>query len=219
MSSTADTLINDYLDRLESELAGFPSERRRELVQEIAEHISEARASLEVESEAEILNLLERLGDPAEIAAEARSPEQAADPPASVVVERRSTGLDIAALVLLLVGGVVLPVIGWIVGVALLWVSSTWTVGQKLLGTLVVPGGLALPLGLAVLATSSATCVQVPVAGAPNPVACTSGGSNGETVGTVFVILLAVASVVTIAYLARRMSRNAGAFAAQASSS
>jgi hypothetical protein len=59
------------------------------------------------------------------------------------------------------------------------------------------------------LATSSATCVQVPVAGAPNPIACSSGGSGGETLGTIVVILLAFASVATVAYLARRMNRNA----------
>jgi len=219
MSSTADTLVNDYLDRLEAELADFSSARRRELVQEIAEHIAEARASLEVETEAEVRNLLDRLGDPAEIAAEARGPEHAGDAAPAPVVERRGSGLDIAALALLLVGGLVLPVVGWIVGVVLLWVSSTWTIGQKILGTLVVPGGLALPLGLTVLATSSATCVQVPVAGAPNPVACTSGGTGGETVGTVVLILLAVASVATIVYLGRRMSRNGGAVGAHASSS
>ncbi len=207
MSSTADTLINDYLDRLEAELSDFPSARRRELVQEIAEHISEARAQLEPESEADIRNLLDRIGDPAEIAAEARGPAQPPDPAPTVVVERRSSALDVAALVLLLIGGLVLPLIGWVVGVVLLWISSTWTTGQKLLGTLVVPGGLALPLGLGVLATSSASCVEVPLAGAPNPVACTSGGSGGQATGTVIVILLAVASVATVVYLARRIRR------------
>jgi uncharacterized membrane protein len=210
---TTDELVEDYLDRLELELADFPSARRRELVQEISEHIAEARAALESESEADVRNLLDRMGDPADIAAEARgAPEEPAEVlPAATVVERRSGpgGVEIGALVMLLIGGLVLPVIGWVVGVVLLWVSSAWTVPQKLLGTLVVPGGLALPIGLGVLATSSATCVQVPVAGAPNPIACTSGGSGGQAVGTVVVILLALASVATVAYLAKRMNRNA----------
>ena len=35
MSTSADKLVEDYLDRLERELADFPSARRRELVQEI----------------------------------------------------------------------------------------------------------------------------------------------------------------------------------------
>ena len=72
MSTSADKLVEDYLDRLERELADFPSARRRELVQEISEHIAEARAGLESENEAEIRNLLDRMGDPADIAAEAR---------------------------------------------------------------------------------------------------------------------------------------------------
>jgi hypothetical protein len=31
----------------------------------------------------------------------------------------------------------------WVVGVVLLWRSRAWTLGDKLIGTLVVPGGLA----------------------------------------------------------------------------
>jgi uncharacterized membrane protein len=211
MSTRADELINEYLDRLEEELADFPSTRRRELVQEISAHIAEARASLENEDEASIRNLLDRIGDPADIAAEAAGPlaPEAPAPAERLVQDRRAGAIEIGALVLLLIGGLVLPVIGWIVGVVLLWVSSAWTVPQKLLGTLVVPGGLALPIGLGVLATSSATCVQVPLPATPNAVACSSGGGGGQTLGTILVILLAVASVATVAYLARRIGRNA----------
>jgi uncharacterized membrane protein len=210
MSTRADELISEYLDRLEEELADFPSARRRELVQEISEHIAEARAALESESEADVRNLLDRMGDPADIAAEARgAPEEPAEAPAVTVVEHRTGAVEIGALVMLLIGGLILPIIGWIVGVVLLWVSSAWTVPQKLLGTLVVPGGLALPIGLGVLATSSATCVQVPLPATPNAMACSTGGSGGQVMGSILVILLAVASVATVAYLAKRMNRNA----------
>jgi uncharacterized membrane protein len=207
MSATADRLVNEYLDRLEEELADFPAARRRELVQEISEHIAEARAGLESESEAEIRSLLDRIGDPADIAAEARDPAEPA--PLATVVERRSRGLDIAALVLLLIGGVVLPLVGWLVGVALLWISAAWTVPQKLLGTLVVPGGLALPVALLVLATSSkSTCSQQPVPGARDQMICSSGSSTGQVLGTIIVALLGAASIATIAYLARRMRQD-----------
>ena len=68
MSTRADELINEYLDRLEEELADFPSTRRRELVQEISAHIAEARASLENEDEASIrtpiLEKYDREGSP-----------------------------------------------------------------------------------------------------------------------------------------------------------
>src|SRR5258706_2632573 len=53
------------------------------------------------------------------------------------------------AIVLLLIG-LGLFAVGWLIGVALLWSSPTWRVRDKLLGTLVLPGGL--PMG-ALLAT------------------------------------------------------------------
>ena len=45
--------------------------------------------------------------------------------------------------VLLLAGGFLVG-FGWIAGLILLWTSPSWTERQKLLGTLVLPGGLAL---------------------------------------------------------------------------
>jgi uncharacterized membrane protein len=208
MSTSADALVEEYLDRLERELADFPSARRRELVQEISEHIAEARAGLEPETEADVRNLLDRMGDPADIAAEARGPAPETVP-TTAAVERGSGALDVVALVLLLLGGVVIPVIGWLVGVVLLWISSAWTARQKLLGTLVVPGGLALPVGLLVVATSRSSCTQEPIPGAGVQPICSSGGNSGQIVGSIVVALLAAASIATIVYLGRRMGRNA----------
>jgi uncharacterized membrane protein len=208
MSTSADKLVEDYLDRLERELADSPSARRRELVQEISEHIAEARAGLESENEAEIRNLLDRMGDPADIAAEAHGTPVETEP-AAAPVERRSGALDVAALILLLIGGLVIPVIGWLVGVVLLWISSAWTARQKLLGTLVVPGGLALPAGLLLVAGSESSCYQQPIPGARDHMLCSSGGNSGQIVGSIVVALLSAASIATIVYLARRMNRNA----------
>jgi uncharacterized membrane protein len=210
MSTSADILVEDYLDRLEHELADFPAPRRRELVQEISEHIAEARAELESESEADVRNLLDRMGDPADIAAEARGAP--AEPPAAAGKQghgRRSGALEVVALILLLLGGVVVPVIGWLVGVVLLWISSAWTARQKLLGTLVVPGGLALPAGILLLATSSeSACYQQPVPGARDQVICSSGSTGGQILGSIVVALLGAASIATVVYLGRRMGRN-----------
>ena len=60
------------MKQLDSELANLPRMRRREIVEEISEHIAEARAASPAQDEAEIRTLLDRLGDPAEIADEAR---------------------------------------------------------------------------------------------------------------------------------------------------
>jgi hypothetical protein len=45
--------------------------------------------------------------------------------------------------------------VGWLAGVVMLWNSAVWTTRQKLLGTLVVPGGVALPVFLLFSGTSS----------------------------------------------------------------
>jgi Protein of unknown function (DUF1700) len=194
MKSTVDRLVDDYLKRLDRELAGIPRGRRNELVQEITDHIADARARLEHESEAEIRTLLDRLGDPADIAAEAR--ERVTVQPA------RRNWVDVLALIMLLVGGLILPVIGWFIGVVLLWSSSAWTTGEKLIGTLLVPGGLVLPLGLLVVGTSAGGCSS-PVGG---PLECSP--SNGTPfLGVGLAIVLFLTPLLTTAFLAHRMRK------------
>lgn len=61
---------------------------------------------------------------------------------ANVIARQKGTWREVAALILLPLGGIVLPVLGWFVGVYLLWTSTVWTSREKLLGTLVLPLGL-----------------------------------------------------------------------------
>src|SRR5256885_872318 len=49
---------------------------------------------------------------------------------------------DWLTIPLLLFGGIIVPIFGWCVGVVLLWLSRVWSVREKLMATLVVPGGL-----------------------------------------------------------------------------
>jgi uncharacterized membrane protein len=138
--SDSDRIVTDYLDRLDAELAGVPRAGRREVLDEIEAHIEEGRAELPADDEAGVRNLLERLGDPGEIAAEARE---------RVGVRRpRATWREIGALILLPFGSLVLPFVGWFVGVFLLWLSDAWTSRDKLIGTLLVPGGVLGPIWL-----------------------------------------------------------------------
>jgi uncharacterized coiled-coil protein SlyX len=195
MKSKADQLVDDYLKRLQAEAADLPRARRKELIEEISEHIAEAR-SVGSESEAEVRTLLDRLGDPADIAAEAA--ERSGTPP------RRRGRADVPALILLLIGGVVVPAIGWLVGVVLLWMSETWTTREKLIGTFVVPGGLALPLFLMSYPASSELCYR----DNEGPEICTGGPSTTvQVLGILFYIALFVAPFATTAFLARRRSR------------
>jgi uncharacterized membrane protein len=141
MTTKVDTLVDRYLTDLEAQLRGLPADRRREILDEVAEHITAARATLDAETEAAIRTVLERLGDPADIAAEARERFGVSAEPA-----RPTPWLEVATLVALLI-----PFLGWVVGVVLLWLSRTWTTREKAIGTL-----LALGVGvLALLSLSS----------------------------------------------------------------
>jgi hypothetical protein len=201
MKPTTEKLVDDYLKQLDSELADLPPLRRKEIVEEISEHIAEARAAFPERDEVDVRNLLDRLGDPAEIAGEARE--------RFGVQPRKSRALEIATLLLLLVGGVVLPVIGWLIGVVLLWVSDAWDSRDKLIGTLVVPGGLLLPLALLTIGTSAGggCSTPVPAAGAREAAACIDGSGGINVLSLIAVTVLLLAPLVTTAYLARRMSR------------
>src|SRR4051795_3088870 len=138
MTQSTDKLVSDYLERLNADLRGLPGGARREVIAEIEEHIKVSRADLPRDDEVATRELLERLGDPDEIAADARDRFDLRPPKRSWV--------ETLALVLLPVGGVIIPVVGWVAGVILLWVSDVWTTRDKILGTTVVPGGLAFPL-------------------------------------------------------------------------
>lgn len=127
-------LAADYLHRLERAARRLPRRDRRELVADFGSHLSETTyAGM---SDAEALTVLDRLGEPEEIV-EAEQPD-------AVVDDGRGIQ-EWAAIILLLLGGFIFGV-GWIVGLILLWSSRAWTTGQKLIGTLVVPGGLAAAL-------------------------------------------------------------------------
>jgi hypothetical protein len=209
---TADDLVQEYLNRLEAELDGLPRARRHEIVGDIAEHIAAARADGEGATEADLRTLLDRLGEPSEIAAEAR--ERAEDRPRA----GRAGLYEITTIVLLLVGGF-LFVVGWVVGVVLLWASDAWTTRDKLVGTLLVPGGLALPfvmLTFGLTTSSSETCTTepTPLGAPPGPETCTStdtGFSAGAAVGIAIFVVGVVGPIFTAIYLGRRMRRPAAA--------
>jgi HAAS len=200
-ATVADRLVAEYLARLDAALRDLPAARREELLEQVSEHIATARAELgDQPGEAEIRTMLDRLGDPAAIAAEAG--QRPADSLESS--QPRPGWREIAALILLPVGGIVIPVVGWFVGVALLWSSEHWSVRSKLVGTLVVPGGLALPVSLGMFAGSTEYCSTppTPVGGASPDSVCT-GGPPGwlEVLGPVAFGLLLLAPIATVVYL------------------
>src|SRR5262245_27285224 len=133
-------LVDDYLRDLREELRDLPKSRQNELVAEIKEHVDEALAEAPSSDEATVRNVLERLGDPADIASEARD---------RMGIQPAKAGLrETAAVILLPIGGIIIPFLGWVAGVVLLWSSPVWTSRDKWIGTLIIPGGLMLPVYL-----------------------------------------------------------------------
>ncbi len=146
-ASPVDHVVTDYLSRLDVAAASLPPARRAELLQEIREHIDAARAAGAAADEATVRTMLDRLGEPEEIVAAALETSPEAEP--GLVAEPPSTGSELAATLLVTVGSFI-PLVGWAAGAVLLWGSRRWSTREKLLGTLVVPGGpgMALWLGL-----------------------------------------------------------------------
>jgi uncharacterized membrane protein len=237
MSPDDDQLVEDYLRELSNAARGLPADRRDELVEEITAHIAEARQS--DGSPTAVRNILDRLGDPADIVRAAAdmppgspawsgAPGSGAGHPVAAAAQPGRVGaLELAAVLFLLLGGIVIPVLGWFIGVVLLWMSPRWTARDKLLGTLVWPGGLLAPAVLLVagaaaglLATSVTTCTSVdpvaaPVSSSQETVVqaathCTTSGGIGLppwlviTLGLILLILAVAGPVWTASRLLRR---------------
>jgi HAAS domain-containing protein len=199
MTTEVDALILRYLQDLEAELRDLPASRRQELMDEVGEHIATARAGLDPETEAGVRSVLERLGDPADIAAEARERFGVPAAPATPA----TPWLEVIALVVL-----VIPFLGWIVGVVLVWLSRRWTTRDKVIGTI---GGMSwLLAGLGTIVAS----------GAGGPVLEPGDPSVGlepvgaTTLGPIELLLFALPFVLPVAaaiYLGFRLRAHAAA--------
>jgi hypothetical protein len=79
-NSDLDQIVDQYLSRLEAALADLPPQRRQQLIESITDHISEARVTLSANSEVAVRDILDRVGQPADIAAEALADQTTSSP-------------------------------------------------------------------------------------------------------------------------------------------
>ena len=197
--------VAQYLSRLDAATAHLPLDERTEIAEGIRSHLIAALA--EARTEADVRSALDALGAPEEIVgAPPAAPPPPQPQPAFTRPQRTSARglLEIAAVILLLVGAFILPGIGWVVGVVLLWVSKAWTVPEKLLGTFVVPGGLGLFFVLMFLPFGVETC-YVQVTGDGPLEVCAGGIPLWLTIA--IMLLVVVGPVLTAVYLLRAAGR------------
>ena len=192
---TQERAIRNYLGRLDQALRRHGSDRRREIVAEVESHIHEELGELDHEpTNAEVNEILDRIGDPKTIAA-----QEAGGSPA-----RQRTRLpEIAALALLVAGGFLHLPIGWLAGVAILWLSSRWTLRQKLLGTFVIPCGLMLPIYIWLNGCGTS---NPEFDGTSTVYICDWFGMRREIMIGI-VAVLALASLVSVGYLSAKLRR------------
>jgi uncharacterized membrane protein len=205
MPNATGTRVRSYLDELERALRDLPKDRRQEIVRDIRGHIDVALADLGEPSDADIEQVLDGLGTPQEIA-EAAFAEQ---PPA----RPRMAVRDVATVILLLIGGIVLPFFGWVIGLVLLWSSTAWRTRDKVIGSLIVPGGLfgsLIVFGLALFATSSSsTCISTAATVKAHHLTCTTGGTGslGVVVAATLLVVSAIGPFFTMVWLIRTAHR------------
>lgn len=170
----ADKLVRRYLAQLDAALQGVDSSRREEILAEVHGHIEEGRTGLDPDDAASVRTLLDRVGDPAAIAAEAGAP-----PPGS----RRWD----AWAPWLIIFGFIASGLGWIAGVLILWTSPTWNRRDKLIATIVPLAGLvALFFGLVAALHAAAGC------SGPTTLASTTCTTKGPALPLGVAILLVV---------------------------
>lgn len=171
------TTTSDYLVRLEEALRDVPHGIAAEIRAGIAEELSSLGPDAAVAR-------ISQLGDPAVIAREAMDaggylpnmPATPVFPPAPLRIPVTSTrGFAIVAALALSFGGFLVPLVGWVVGAALVLMSSMWRTWEKVVAIctpLVLIGILAL-FAFASFATSAVEVHEVSGTGtpreAPNP--------------------------------------------------
>jgi uncharacterized membrane protein len=147
---TPDPLVADYLVRLEFAARSLPADRRRELSGDVREHIDAALGEEGSRDPVTVRNVLERLGTPEEIVAAEVGPAPAA-PAGDAIAAPRDRGwgtLEVAAILLIMPGAIVLPLIGPIIGITLMWLSTAWSTRVKIVVTVIAGLLVVLPVAL-----------------------------------------------------------------------
>jgi uncharacterized membrane protein len=101
-------VVAEYLHEVDLRLTGLPVLQRRELLADLAAHIATERTERDIKSEGELIEVLERLGNPEEVA-NAAYEEAGTRPPRPAAKQQRNwipaaIGAGVVLLVLVVCG-------------------------------------------------------------------------------------------------------------------
>lgn len=133
--------VAEYLGRLDLALRDVPFGTAREIRAGVAEELGT------LEPAAARARIAE-LGDPAIIAAEASDAGALAAPAAPPTGYGGGPGSVAVTALLVGIGGLVLPVVGWIAGLVALWTGRVWTTLERWIATLAPPIASAIVVGI-----------------------------------------------------------------------
>ena len=145
MTTDTNPWAQAYLTDLDRAAATLPPDRRAELHEQITAHLANELGGTSDSEQARAV--LARLGDPADLVAEAAADLNLASPTAT-----RPSGAEIVALLLMGIGGIVFPLIAPAIGVVMMRSTPRWTTGQVRVSWGILSVGLLAALGLLLLA-------------------------------------------------------------------
>jgi uncharacterized membrane protein len=102
-TSKSDDLVQAYFRALDQALTGVPEGQKNELVEDLREHIETQRGTMTSDSEAEVRQILARLGSPETVAAAARNDQPTAAVQPTGWLTRRRIILAVVALLAVMV--------------------------------------------------------------------------------------------------------------------
>jgi uncharacterized membrane protein len=146
MTTDTNPWAQAYLTDLDRAALTLPADRRAELREQITAHLADEMGGATDSDQARAA--LARLGDPADLVAEA-----AADLSPASSTATRPSGAEIVALLLMGIGGIVFPLIAPAIGVVIMRSTPRWTTGQVRVSWGILSVGLLAALGLLGLAT------------------------------------------------------------------
>ena len=126
-----DALLADYLIRVRRAARRLPRGRREWVIGRAGDRIAMALDADDDDS-SKVAAILTRLGEP----------QQLVESLDGHIPGNEARWADYLAVLLLVIGGIAFPP-GWVGGAVLLWASPRWQLRERLIGTLIWPGGLA----------------------------------------------------------------------------